>query len=129
MGNRWVSPMVAAYGELPVDPAELRAFALSLQAELHAKTLHIEKLKAQLAALRRSRFGRSSEKLDREIRQLELLIEEIEHGVSSGFLSKTPFVGAIFPDTEGPTDGKSESRQEKNFRLRHPNWGARLPAC
>jgi transposase len=28
---------------------------------------HIEQLKMQLAALRRARFGRSSEKLDREI--------------------------------------------------------------
>ena len=36
-------------------------------AELYAKTLQIEHLKAQLAVLRRTRFGRSSEKLDREI--------------------------------------------------------------
>jgi chromosome segregation ATPase len=42
-------------------------------AELYAKTLQIEHLKAQLAVLRRARFGRSSEKLDREIEQLELL--------------------------------------------------------
>ena len=48
------------------------------RAEIHAKTLHIEKLKMQLAVLRRARFGRSSEKLDREIEQLELLIGELE---------------------------------------------------
>src|SRR5215831_13569588 len=35
-------------------------------AELYAKTLQIENLKAQLAILRRSRYGRSSEKLDQE---------------------------------------------------------------
>jgi transposase len=70
---------------LPSDPEELRIFAARLQseyaaveAELYAKTLHIEKLKSQLAALRRARFGRSSEKLDREIEQLELLIGGIE---------------------------------------------------
>ena len=40
-------------------------------AELYAKTLQIEHLKAQLAVLRRARFGRSSEKLDHEIEQLE----------------------------------------------------------
>jgi hypothetical protein len=71
---------------LPGDPAELRRFAVDLRAELarkdidlaanaaeiHAKTLHIEKLKRQLAVLRRARFGRSSEKLDHEIEQLEL---------------------------------------------------------
>ena len=44
------------------------------------KTLHIETLKAQLAALRRARFGRKSEKLDREIEQLELLIGDLEEG-------------------------------------------------
>jgi len=32
----------------------------------------------QLAVLRRSRFGRSSEKLDRAVEQLELLIGDIE---------------------------------------------------
>ena len=78
--------MSLATHPLPADPAELRSFAASLQAELarkdielaanaaeiHAKTLHIEKLKMQLATLRRARFGRSSEKLDRDIEQLEL---------------------------------------------------------
>jgi hypothetical protein len=43
-------------------------------AELYAKTLQIEHLKAQLAVLRRARFGRSSEQLDREIEQLELIL-------------------------------------------------------
>lgn len=51
-------------------------------AELYAKTLQIEHLKAQLAVLRRTRFGRSSEKLDREIEQLELLLGELEEGVA-----------------------------------------------
>src|SRR5947209_17983990 len=77
---------------LPSDPAALRALAAGLQAELarkeleiaanaaeiHAKTLHIEKLKMQLAVLRRARFGRSSEKLNSDIEQLELLIGEHE---------------------------------------------------
>ena len=51
-------------------------------AELYAKTLQIEHLKAQLAVLRRTRFGRSSEKLDREIEQLEMLLGELEEGVA-----------------------------------------------
>jgi transposase len=77
---------------LPDDPTALRDLAVDLQAELarkdieiaanaaeiHAKTLHIEKLKMQLAVLRRARFGRSSEKLDHAIKQLELLIGELE---------------------------------------------------
>jgi transposase len=76
---------------LPSDVTALRAFAALLQteivardAELYAKTLHIEKLKAQLALLRRARFGRSSEKLDHEIEQLELMIGDIEEGQAEG---------------------------------------------
>lgn len=81
--------MSLARADLPHDPGELRAFAVALQAEMrreiaardaeiYAKTLHIEKLKAQLAVLRRAGFGRSSEKLDAEIEQLELLIGDLE---------------------------------------------------
>jgi transposase len=70
--------MSLATAELPSDPDALRAFAAALQAELYAKTLHIEKLKAQLLVLRRARFGQSSEKLDRQIDLLELVIGDLE---------------------------------------------------
>lgn len=77
---------------LPNDVAALRALLVWQGAELAAKhaellelrqtirhrELYIEKLKLQLARLRRLQFGRSSEKLEREIEQLELLIEELE---------------------------------------------------
>lgn len=56
----------------------LRALTAQLQAELYAKNLYIEKLKAQLASLKRDRFGRSSEKLDHPIEQLELAIADLE---------------------------------------------------
>jgi len=79
--------MAHAIHSLPENPAELRAYAEALRTrnevledEVYAKTLHIEHLKAQLAALRRARFGRSSEKLDRDIEQLELAIGELEEG-------------------------------------------------
>jgi transposase len=72
--------MSLATATLPNDPEELRAFAALLQSELYTKTLHIEKLKAQLATLRRARFGQSSEKLDRQIEQLELIIGDLEEG-------------------------------------------------
>ncbi|GJE03637.1 IS66 family transposase [Methylobacterium isbiliense] len=70
--------MSLATAQLPSDPDALRAFATALQAELYAKTLHVEKLKAQLATLRRARFGQSSEKLDRQIDLLELIIGDLE---------------------------------------------------
>ncbi len=70
--------MSLATADLPSDPDALRAFAATLQAELYAKTLHIEKLKAQLATLRRARFGQSSEKLDQQIDLLELVLGDLE---------------------------------------------------
>jgi transposase len=48
------------------------------RAELTAAALRIEQYKAQLAKLRRMQFGRSSEKLDAQIEQLELLLEDLE---------------------------------------------------
>ena len=79
--------MSLATAELPTDPAELRAFALACQSELKAaeisvqyQTLEIEKLKFQIAKLRRMQFGRSSERITRQIEQLELRLEELETG-------------------------------------------------
>jgi transposase len=76
-----------ATAELPIDPDELRAFALACQSELKVaevsvqyKTLEIEKLKFQIAKLRRMQFGRSSERINRQIEQLELRLEELEAG-------------------------------------------------
>jgi transposase len=79
--------MSLATAELPTDPDELRVFALACQSELKVaefsvqyKTLEIEKLKFQIAKLRRMQFGRSSERISRQIEQLELRLEELEAG-------------------------------------------------
>src|SRR5215217_2860561 len=77
--------MSLARAELPTDPTALRAFALACQDELRAaelavqyKTLEIEKLKFQIAKLRRMQFGRSSERINHQIAQLELRLEALE---------------------------------------------------
>ena len=88
MGLRLVDrDMSLATAELPTDPAELHAFALACQSELKVaelsvqyKALEIEKLKLQIAKLRRMQFGRSSERISRQIEQLELRLEELETG-------------------------------------------------
>jgi transposase len=61
---------------LAATSAELKAAQLSVQ----LRTLEIEKLKFQIAKLRRMQFGRSSEKVTRQIEQLELQLEELETG-------------------------------------------------
>ena len=81
--------MSLATAELPDDPEVLRVFAIACQAELKAaelsvqlRTLEIEKLKFQIAKLRRMQFGRSSERLSHKIEQLELRLEELESGAA-----------------------------------------------
>ena len=52
----------------------------TVRARLGRAAIEIEHLRAQLAALRRARYGRSSEKLDQSIAQLELRLEDLEEG-------------------------------------------------
>jgi transposase len=66
--------------EPPAALEALVAQVAELKAELKVRELMIDKLRAQLAALRRARFGASSEKLEREIEQLELILGEFEEG-------------------------------------------------
>jgi transposase len=53
-------------------------------ARLLNASLEIEKLRVQLAALRRERYGRSSERRDAEIGQLEMLIGDMEEDAAAG---------------------------------------------
>jgi len=70
--------------ELRALLAEREAELAMARAELTGARLQIEQYKAQLAKLRRMQFGRSSErlgeKLDAQIEQLELLLEDLEEG-------------------------------------------------
>jgi transposase len=77
--------MSLAHADLPADLEALRVFALACQAELKVaeasvqlRALEIEKLRLQIAKLRRMQFGRSSERVTRQIEQLELQLEELE---------------------------------------------------
>lgn len=58
--------------------ATLQALVASNQAQIDARDRVIAMLRAQLSRLRRMTFGTSSEKLAREIEQLELALEEYE---------------------------------------------------
>jgi transposase len=56
---------------------QLRDTVSTLEQALSVRTLEIEQLKLQLAKLRRMQFGRKSEKLDRQIEQLEIRLEDL----------------------------------------------------
>lgn len=71
--------------DLPNDPEELRLLLLAsrqqvsdLEARLQSRDTELHHLRLQLIKLRRMQFGRSSEKLNKEIAQLELKLEELE---------------------------------------------------
>jgi transposase len=63
---------------LPPDVEALQSLVAEQQAELLYREAVIEKLRLQLATLRRTRYGSSSEKLDQLVDQLELTLEEEE---------------------------------------------------
>ena len=129
--------MSLAIQPLPEDPDALRRFAADLQAELarkdleitardaeiHAKTLHIEKLKMQLAMLRRARFGRSSEKLNHEIEQLELLIGELEEEQAE----EKARAGVTDPELDDPADDQPSASHKARPRKRRAKFPAHLP--
>lgn len=90
--------MSLATAPLPAETAALQAFAALLQSEhaalqtkyieleignkvllseVHHKTVWIEKLKAELAELKRYRYGRMSEKMESRIDQLEIMLDEL----------------------------------------------------
>ena len=105
--------MSLATAELPADPAALRAFALACQGELKAartavqlKALEIEKLRFQIAKLRRMQFGRSSERITRQIEQLELQLEELETSEAEDIAR----VEANDPDAPAPARAKPKRK-------------------
>jgi hypothetical protein len=76
--------------DLPDDIDELKRRLIAAEAGLLAKTLEAEKLKFELARLKRMSFGASSERIEREIEQLELRLEEIETTVAGASMAEAP---------------------------------------
>src|ERR1700685_2776863 len=71
-----------AAGVLPnledLNPTELKALIVSQHKLIVSRDSEIENLKLLIAKLRRMQFGRSSEKLNRQIEQLELRLGDLE---------------------------------------------------
>ena len=61
-----------------LNPDELKALIVEQQQQLDARDSEIEQLKLLIAKLRRMWLGRKSEKLQRQIEQLELRLEALE---------------------------------------------------
>jgi transposase len=88
---------VVAPAALPESVEELRALVLQQQAKIARADGIIEQLQAQLAWLKRQQFGRSSEKIDRAIEQLELQLEDLEESTSARVATIAPAAEKIRP--------------------------------
>jgi transposase len=104
--------------DLPDDIEELKRRLIAREAELAAakagliaKTLEAEKLKFELARLKRMTFGASSERIKREIEQLELKLEELESDAAQGEPAAAP---------EPPAEEQSAEPREKRRRRQFP---------
>src|SRR5580704_8511808 len=83
--------------ELPNDVQALRRIVLEHSAKLEAteallifKNLELEKLRFEIAYLKRMKYGRSSEQLDRELLQMQLSIEDLEASLAAKPLEVRP---------------------------------------
>src|SRR5882672_10138398 len=61
-----------------LDFQALKSLILSQREQLASRDVEIEHLKLLITKLRRQQFGRSSEKREHQIEQLELRLEELE---------------------------------------------------
>ena len=100
----------AEIAELRARLAEREAELAAAQAELTGARILIEQYKAQLTKLRRMQFGRSSEKLDRQIEQLELQLEDLEEGEGE----------RTAPSLTPDDDGKERRKRDRRQPVRQP---------
>ena len=82
---------------VPIDSSALPDDVALLKRMLVTAGHEIEKLKAQIARLRRLKFGRSSEKLEAALAQLELLLEDAEEEHGAAEQVAAPSIAAAGP--------------------------------
>ena len=116
--------MPHAAAHLPDDIAALKQLVLTqaaaiertgaelaaAKAGLVTKTLEIEKLKVQIARLKRMTFGTSSERVSRELEQLELKLEELETAEAEREAALETEAAAEEP---GPEDVSAKKQRRK----------------
>jgi len=115
--------------QLPDDIAELKRLLVAGDAELTARMaelaaaknglvitqLTIEKLKAQIARLRREKFGASSERIERTLAQLELALEEAETAKAEAIALAPP---SSEPEVASPEAPPAEAAQREKKKRR-----------
>ena len=104
--------------DLPEDIEALKRMVLEHRRLLDSRAREIESLKLLIAKLRRMQFGRSSERLEREIEQLELTLDELE--TQQVPIATSPTVAVV---TERPARSRALPEHLPRERVVHE------PAC
>jgi transposase len=110
--------MIPSHDALPDDPAALKAIILSQRAEalrmaasVRAYEALIQALKIRIAKLKKHKFGPSSEKIEREIDQLQLAPEDLEVAMATAEAVSAPMEAAA--TTKAPADRFEPRRRGK----------------
>lgn len=113
-----VSGMSSDAAILPEDPALLKAMIASLQAEnarmsatIRAHDQLIQTLRLRIAKLKKQAFGKSSEKVEREIEQLELALEDLLIATA-----ESTTASAEATDGDAPASANDETAERKSRR-------------
>lgn len=98
-----------------------------LEAALAARDTLIETLRFQLAQLRRMTFGQSSEKLSRQIEQLELTLEELEGEAEVADARKADATAPV--DRSSPVRALPDHLPRIEQRIEPDAGSCACPAC
>ena len=107
---------------LPDDLTALKRIIAAMALDAATAQAEIARLKFQLARYRRAEFGRSSEKLAREVEQLELALEALETDQAERLATASPAVAAAV-ETAAEAQKPARRPLPQHLRredLRHP---------
>ena len=121
-----LSRMLIDPAMLPDDVDALKRMIGEMARDAAAARTEIEKLRIQLARLRRAQFGRSSEKIDRMVEQLELAIETLDEDEAQRIAATTAIVATA--ETTGKPARRPLPEHLPREELVHPGACA-CPAC
>src|SRR5260370_22295590 len=80
--------------KLPDDVTAVKRIMAAMAVDAATAQAEVARLKFKLARYRRAEFGRSSEKLAREVEQLELALEALETDQAERLATASPTVAA-----------------------------------
>jgi transposase len=117
-----VSGMLSDVEILPEDPALLKAMIAALQVEnarmsatIRAHDQLIQTLRLRIAKLKKQAFGKSSEKVEREIEQLELALEDLL--IATAESATTPAEDAADDAPASASDDTTERKPRRRPRV------------